>query len=241
MKTNFALIVIVALIALSSSSAFAVSWSNQGTKEERSTAREELRTKMTTARDTMLEEKEALRERVKAGETDAMQRIGKLHATQLTIRTGFYYERLKGIYDRLGRAISAAETSYGVDKLARAKSLWNQAGTKLEEAKVLAEKAGNDFNTVEGADLKSQRTEVLAARDEARAALTAFKDATKLMKDAAKELRSVINANRPSPTPKPSRSPRPSVSPNASSSPSTTLRNGGKRINTNPVIPPPVN
>lgn len=203
--------VILALIILTSSAsrASAFSWTNLGSRESRTASRAAVRQTVQESRDTMLEAREALRSEWQAGSLEAMQKIGALHAIRLERRFAFYYARLKDILGRMDLRITALEGELGTAKLAKARSLWTAAGVKLEEAKTLGSAAVADFRSIEGTDLKSQRSEVFAARDDSRLALTAFKDATKLMKDAAQELHLVVNANKPSPTPQPSVSPAP--------------------------------
>lgn len=235
-KNNLLALSLLTTFALSVSTANAASWSNQGTKDERKNARQELKEDVATTRSTILEEKEKLREELKAGSTEVMDKIGELHAARLEKRFTFYFNRQKSILDRINTRLTTLEGQLGVDKLKKARTLYNQAAAKLAEAKTKGAAAISSFSSIDGNDLPSQRKEVFAAREEAKAALALFKENVRLMKDVVKEMRLVSEKAKPSL--KPSSSPKgsPKGSPKASFTP-----RGKKFTSPVPVVPPPVN
>lgn len=104
------------------------------------------------------------------------------HATRLSNRFGFYYDRLSTIMSKIetrfanlsedGKDMSAAQA-----KLAEAK-------TALSSAKSYSDQAIAGFEAIVPAEYESQRTQALAARDLANNAREQFKLAVSLMKEA---------------------------------------------------------
>lgn len=234
--------IIIGLLVLSTASAQAVSWNNSGNKATRTKTREELKVAKDSMRDQVLREREKIRTEWKAGTVEAADKLGELHATTFGERSSFYYKRLSGILARLDQAIKEAETKYGTTKLASAKSLWTQAQTKLNSAKTLADSAVTAFKNIKGGTVSESKTSLTTARDKTRQATSAFKEASKLMKDSAKALRTVIQSNRPSPSPKASRSPKPSGSPQSlrdpEAIPDANWRN--PKLPKTPIVPPAI-
>lgn len=185
------LIYFVVLFLVSSTIANAASWTNSGSRQERAESRTEVRQNVQDARDQMIQQREELRSELREGSTEVMQRLGALHAVRLQNRFAFYFARLSDIHARLGTRLTAMETQYGETLLASARNLWEQAGAKLESAKAQGEQVVSDFQNITGDSLEAQRQAAATARRGSATTLTEFKEAVKLMKDAASAMRRV--------------------------------------------------
>lgn len=113
--------------------------------------------------------------------------VAAKHATRLEQRFAGYYKRLSAILLKLQTRVDAI-----TDKdTTTAKAKLSQAKTKLEEAKVLGEKAVSLFKAIDPAKWSEQKSQAVTARDTAKAAHKAFKEAHALMVEAIKSLRSI--------------------------------------------------
>lgn len=229
MKKIILTFVVITLISVTPSVS-AKSWSNQGARDDRQQNREQLSANREAMRQQILSERENLRKEWQEGTIEAADKLGELHAENLSKRSAFYYNRLTGILARLDQAIKDAEAKYSVAKLAKSRSNYNESKAKLDSAKTLADAAITAFRNITGGSVSEARTALIAAREKAKNAWATYKDATKLMKDSVKELRTVIRANEP----KPSRSPRASDDPQA-------IPDLRKKVKPSfvPVVPPP--
>ena len=186
-KILLAIVFISLLIVVPSASA--KSWVNQDSREE------------------SLEERARLRQQWREGAIEAGEKLGELHALNLSKRNDLYYNRLVSILARLDQAIKNAEVKYGVSKLEKSRSFYTQAKSKLDSAKSQADAAITAFRNISGGKVSEARASLFSSREKAKNAWETYKEAVKLMKQSAQELRRVIRANMPTPSPRASASP----------------------------------
>lgn len=114
------------------------------------------------------------------------QHLVQVHATRLRRRFSFYYQRLSSLGEKLQERINLAQTEGLKTQLAQEKL--NLAFTHLEAAKLKADGAVDQFETIDPNQYQLQRRLALQARDLAQDARSEFKLAKDAMIESVRAL-----------------------------------------------------
>jgi len=177
-------VLLTSSVALSASPALALTRAETAAQnvEQRQENREARKVEIIENAEQRQENRQENRDERQDNRQERRDDFAQRHATRLSNRFGFYYDRLSTIMSKIetrfanlsedGKDMSAAQA-----KLAEAK-------TALSSAKSYSDQAIAGFEAIVPAEYESQRTQALAARDLANNAREQFKLAVSLMKEA---------------------------------------------------------